>query len=664
MKIRKTVSRAVILLSFVSMQWMVAPVAEAGLQCRMLPSLFEAFFRNHYSIKALTPEVKSRTVDQLIKWMDPSKTIFLQDDINHLRADLPGVFTTARAGDCSLLDRANQLMIERSAENEKFVRDFLGKDYKLDESTEFVMDPDKREYPKSMDEKHSILQKLIHFQVSNYLLTDMKLPAAKKQLVHKYELITKHLKDRKPDDDIDGFADAFARALDPHSSYMSKDVLDDFQISMQLTLEGIGASLSSQDGFTVIEDTIPGGGAEKSKVLRPKDKIIAVGQEGKKAVSVIDMDLPQVVKLIRGKKGTKVTLTILRQAEKTKTFDVTIVRDKIDIKDQAAKITYQTRKVGDKTIKIGVIDLPSFYGGGDRDTRHCYDDMKKLIDEAKVQKVDGILLDLSRNGGGLLESAVKIAGLFIQKGNVVATKDNTGKVDVLADVDENVDYAGPLAVLTSRLSASASEIVAGALRDYHRAVIIGSDQTFGKGSVQVVQNLGDEFGAMKVTMGMFFPAGGVSTQHGGVPSDVLLPSLFNSDVGEKMLDYSLPPQKIPPFLSPEANTPDPVKHWTPIDAGLIHKVAERSKERVDHNAKFAEIIKNNEEAAKNKGLIRLADLRKKTEKEIKEEKAAEKVAKKAAQKDKKLSKEEKGKEVEAPYIDEGVAITADLVSLE
>ena len=210
---------------------------------------------------------------------------------------------------------------------------------------------------------------------------------------------------------------------------------------------------------------------------------MAVAQEAKPAVPIMDMDLKDVVKMIRGAKGTFVTLTILRQGDSPKTFQVKIKRAKIDIKDQAAKITYETRKVNGKSLKMGIIDLPSFYGGGDGPgSRWSYRDVKDLLTQAKKEKVDGIVLDLSRNGGGLLEEAVQITGLFIQKGGVVATKEyGCLKVQVLSDDDDEVVWSGPLVVLISRLSASASEILAGALKNYHRALIVGGDHTFGKG---------------------------------------------------------------------------------------------------------------------------------------------------------------------------------------
>jgi carboxyl-terminal processing protease len=639
-----------------------AGFASPGMQCVLLPQLFEAYLKGHYLQKQITDQTRSNTIEQLIKMMDPSKTLFLESDVSELRGQTQAIFSAIQKGDCALLEKAYSKLADRSKENEEFVRKFLGKGYALDESVEIHLNPDKRKFPATAAEKEAILKGLIHFQVSNYLMTKMKLEEAKSQLIHRYELITKRIKERMGENPINGFSEAFAAALDPHSSYLSPDNLEDFTISMQLSLEGIGASLSSEDGFTVIEDTIPGGGAEKTGLLKPKDKIIAVAQDGQKPVPVIDMDLRDVVKMIRGKKGTKVTLTILRQAEKTETFDAAIVRDKIDIKDSAAKITYQTRTQGNRKVKVGVIDLPSFYGGGGKGSRSCSVDVKALLEEAKQQNVQGIVLNLTRNGGGLLDEAVKISGLFIQKGGVVATRDSAKNRQVLEDQDSTVVWNGPLVVLISRMSASASEILAGALKDYRRALIVGSDHTFGKGSVQQVVQLPPGLGAMKVTTGMFFLPGGRSTQHTGVSSDIELPPVYAlDDVGEKTLDYSLPPQSTESFLSSDVNSSSADRRWEPVEPKLIPVLTARSRERVAKSAKFTEIKHELDEASKNKGIIRLSELRKKS---AREKEAEKKELAKNAKGSSKKEREQKIKDTEAPLIDESISVLADWVELQ
>jgi carboxyl-terminal processing protease len=643
----------------------------ADLKCELVPQIMSLYLRNHYQYHVLDAKLKERTVEQFVQKLDPSKTTLMAEDIPKIKADLATVFQSMRQGNCEKLGSINALLVQRSKENEAFVKEFLGPKYQLDKETVWMVDPKKRDYPKTADEKKEVLRKVIHFQMSSYLLSDMKLAEARKNLSHRYELITKRNTDRKLKDELELFIESFCSALDPHSSFLSADSLEDFQISMELSLEGIGASLRSQDGFTVIENLIEGGAAKRSKLLKPKDKILAVAQGKKdKPVSVIDMDLRDVVKLIRGKKGTLVRLTILRQGEKSQTFEVELVRDKINIEEQAAKLTYQTRDIGGKKVKLGVIDLPSFYGGGKKGTRSSSEDIRKLLTKAKKENVQGIVLDLSSNGGGLLSEAVNISGLFINEGAVVATKSTSSQIDVLRDEDKRLEYDGPLVVVVSRLSASASEILAGALKDYKRAVIVGADHTFGKGSVQAVVNLPMDIGGMKVTTGLFFVPGGQSTQLGGVPADVAFPSVLSAeDIGERFQDYALPEQSIPTFVSTTANGAEVGKSWKPITDGWVKSLNEKSSARIAKSDKFAEIRKSIEENKKNAGVIKLADTWKKSaESKQKKDKSKKTKGLKNADSPEKTGEvdpEMVDKDAEEPgaILEEAVNVLADLTTL-
>lgn len=607
----------------------------------------------------MTDELKNRSVDQFIKGLDPSKTILMQSDVSDVKEWLKPLVQNIQSGDCHALEKVSRLILERAQKNEKTVRKILGPTYKVDDSVELVIDPKKRNYFSNDKDQEAVLTGLVHFQVASLMQAKIKLDEAKKQVLHRYELTSKRAEEKKLSDYIEEYAEAFASSLDPHSSFLPQDDLEDLQIQMQLSLEGIGASLSSQNGFTVIEELIPGGAAEKSKLLRVKDKIIAVAQQTLHPVSVIDMDLRDVVKLIRGKKGTTVKLTILRQqGDSSKTIDVAIVRDKIDIQEQAAKIIYEDRKIGEKTYKLGIIDLPSFYGGGGKGGRSSSGDVKKLLVEAKAKKVDGIILNLTRNGGGILDDAVKISGLFIKKGAVVATKNSDGVVEVLRDDDDSVVYNGPLAVLVSRFSASASEILAGALKSYKRAVIIGSDHTFGKGSVQALSPLPLDLGAMKVTTGMFFLPAGPSTQHSGVKSDIMLPQRGPlDDVGEKTLDYSLPPQVITAFVSPESNSSKADEQWLPLEDKMIETLAQKSVDRVKKEQKFKEIEKETEENSKSKDKIKLSELLKKSEQNKKKGSSDD-------EDDTPEARRAKIKDMDSPYLKEAGNIIIDLITLK
>ena len=642
------------------------PTTAEDLSCSRLPVLMKTFLIRHYSFKSMTNEIRSQAVDQMIKTLDPSRTMLYESDLEKLRSVLQGLIADVPAGECAGLQQVHTLLVQRARENEAIVKKLLGPGYKQDESVELNLDATKRPYVKTAAEKRELLRKIVQFQIENSLLAGIELAEAKKQLIHRYELQTMRVVERNPGKLITSVAKSFALALDPHTSYLSPDNLEDLRIQMQLSLEGIGAALSSDNGFTIIEELIPGGSAERTGRLRPKDKIIAVAQKGEKAVSVIDMDLHYVINMIRGKKGTQVTLTILRQGKQTERFDVTITREKISIKEQEAEITYETRTVGGKPYQFGVLSLPSFYGD-DKGDKSSYEDVKKLLAEAKRRNVDGIVLDLSRNGGGLLNEAVRLTGLFLDKGGVVAVKDSRGKEVIISNgstlttgdkrkvikypaEDPRAIYTGPLVVLTSRLSASASEIVAGALKDYRRAVIVGTDHTFGKGSVQEVLPLPWDLGAMKVTSGLYFLPGGKSTQKTGVAADVKLPGWqILDEVGEGSLDYPLPVQTITPFLGDPRNT---APRWRPLDQTLLAELSARSRTRVEKDSKFAEILKNNKDGAGKQGVIRLADIRKEAKKE----------AGKPMESPAELRK--KAKNQYAPFVSESINVLSDLVTMK
>jgi carboxyl-terminal processing protease len=601
---RRLPTVAFALLALVSTQALAS-----NLQCGDLPPIFGAFTAHHYLYNSIDHDIQARTAERFVALLDPTRTMLLQADADKLKAELPGVFETMRNGSCALVDHAWNLLASRAAEDEQVAQKMLTPTYALDESVQLVLDPEKRERPKTTEERRARVKDMVHFQISNFLQSGLNLEQAKKQLLHRYALTVKRLNERKDKGELPGlYAEAFAEALDPHTSFVTADELADFKIQMHLSLEGIGAVLRSEDGFTIVESLVPGSQAEKCGQLRPKDKIIAVSQEKDQPVSTMDMDLRDVVKMIRGKKGTEVALTVLREGKTSQTFRVTLTRDKIDVASSAAKITYAKRERNGRHVKIGVIDLPSFYGGEDGG-RSSTKDMKKLLREANEQKVDGIVLDLTRNGGGLLEEAVSVAGLFINKGGIVATKDGRGKVEVIDDKDEGALFNGPLLVLVSRSSASASEILAGALKDYRRAIVAGSDHTFGKASVQVIVPLASDIGAIKVTTAMFFLPAGESTQRQGVAADIHIPTVFDDlDIGESSLKYALAPQSISPFMGSNAHGGGAT--WRPVDAALVSTLAQRSKERVAADPEFDKLAKVLADIEKNRGVVRLADFRK------------------------------------------------------
>jgi carboxyl-terminal processing protease len=628
------------------------------LQCRFIFAIEQGFLTQHVKYSSFDPSLQERVVEQYLKRLDPTKMYLLKSDVDKIKKTMSTLFDKLKNKDCGPLDEAQQILVQRVKERADFAKSVLGKDFKFDPKIEIVFDPDKKPFPENTAEANEFLRKYVHFQISNYLATDMKLDEAKKNVIKNWERTVKRTLDTKTDDVYAGYLDSFARGLDPHSAFFSKDVLEDFEIQMSLSLEGIGATLSSQEGFTVIEALVPGGSAARSGQLQPQDKIIAVGQGDRGAFeNVVEMDLRDVVRKIRGEKGTKVRLTILRkQGEGKKRMDVTLVRDKIKLEDEAASILYMDKEIDGVKKKIGVINFPSFYADSRRGGRSSAADLKKIIAEARAKKVEGLVLDLSNNGGGSLEDAVKIAGLFFQTGNVVkqSSRDEGRGETTYKDTDSQVDWAGPLVVLTSRISASASEIVAGTLQDYKRAVIVGNDHTFGKGSVQSVVPIPQNLGALKVTVGMFLTPGGYSTQHRGVHSDIQIPGPYvTDDIGEKYLDYSLPEKKIDSFTSADAYVKEGPSAWSTINPDWMKTLAEKSKTRVDKDPEFKKI---QEELAKTLAKGKIIKLSESTKDKEKKEKA--KAAKTA-------SKADKDKEyLKRPDLVEATNVLADLMTIE
>lgn len=640
---------------FLSVLLIGIPSWSQSLTCQTLPLLFKTFLSQHVMIKNLTPDIRKKSVDQFIKQLDASKSILLESDIAQIRSQVDGTFFSMRTGNCDGLTKVNELFLKRVKEIESTAKEMLGPTYtKVDESVMMTMDPDKRNFSANEAGRKELLKASINFQVWNLVDSGIKLDEAKQKIFHRYELLRKRAEERNQQKMLVALIDAFTGALDPHTSYMEPERQEDFNIDMTLQLEGIGASLSSDDGFTVVEEIIPGGAADRSGLLQAKDKIVAVAQgESAEFKPVVDMELKDVVRLIRGKKGTVVRLSIRRKVGDSATkIEVSLTRDKVSLKDQAAKIRFEERTIKGNKLNFAILDLPSFYGDPENAKRTAFDDVKELIVQAKEKKVDGLLLNLERNGGGLLHDAVRISGLFIEEGAVVATQNANGKMDILRDRDAQVQWSGPLVVLTSRVSASASEILAGALKDYKRAVIVGGDHTFGKGTVQAILGLTEELGAIKITTGMFFVPGGFSTQYRGVTADVTLPSaLSNDEIGEKQLDNALEPKKVASFLSPSARSNTTTNTWKPLDAALVASLVKASKERMAKSEEFKKIVKDIAENKKNNGPVKLAEVIKK---------ANDPILKKKAKSDEKKTRQQLLDEYQRPYIDEALSVLGDL----
>ncbi len=466
------------------------------------------------------------------------------------------------------------------------------------------------------------------------------------EVTKRYDRLLRSLHEQTKEDEAKYFLNALALSYDPHSEYMSPSEMENFSINMRLSLVGIGAMLRSEDGYAKIIELIPGGPAAVEGELKVDDKITAVAQGSEPAVDVVDMKLDKVVDMIRGKKNTVVKLLVIPsgQTDASKRKTITITRDEVKLTDQEARaeVIEQKNDKGEVS-RLGWITLPGFYADMDRvrsgkgAPKSTTADVKRLLDRLNKENINGLVMDLRRNGGGSLEEAINLTGLFIKKGPVVQSKDYNKHIDVLSDKDPSISYNGPMVVLTSRFSASASEIFAGALQDYNRAVIVGDKATFGKGTVQTLLEVGRfmspfgfkvaDAGALKLTIQKFYRPSGQSTQSKGVESDVVLPSRYaHLDVGEDDLKYPLPYDEVKPA---------DYDKWTGPAVDMADLRA-RSAARVKNDPEFhflEQDIDKMEERMKSNRLslniddrkAELADDKKRTE-EIKVERAEHKAA--------------------------------------
>ena len=638
------------------------------LSCVHIDPIALKYLDRHVTHQELNSNLETRTVEQLVKRLDGSKLYLLDSDIAEIKKLMKGIFAKVKAKDCSPLEKVHQLYVKRVKERVDYSKKYLGPKFVFNPKTEITLKVEERKRPRTVVDANRAHQNYLQYQVASYLASDMKLEDAKQQIVRNYERALRRVQDNKKEDLFSSFLDSYASGLDPHSSYLSADNLEDFEIQMRLNLQGIGATLSSQDGFTVIEQLVPGGPADRSGKLKVKDRIVAVAQgQEPNYQNVIEMEIKDVVRLIRGPKGSEVRLKILRKAGKdSDRFEVSLVRDQIKLEDDRASIQYFDREVNGQKKKIALLNLPSFYSDSKKNGYTSSTDVKNLLADAVKNNADAVVLDVSSNAGGSLKDAVDISGLFIATGNVVKQSERadegaqTYNYETLADTDPAVNWSGPLVVLTNRMSASASEIVSGTMQDYKRAVIVGGDHTFGKGTVQSVEYLPPGLGAMKTTVGMFFTPSGKSTQHRGVSADIPIPSIFNAEeMGEKSLDYSLPPKTIPEFVSKSAEPSEGKGVWKEVDSKLIEKLKKVSQDRVKGSPEFKKVAEDIAKAKKRSEKIVVGDLIK--------DKSKDKDAKKKEGEDGDEStvltrEERKKKYLERADVKEAINIAADLVA--
>jgi carboxyl-terminal processing protease len=591
----------------------------------------------HISKRVLDDELSIRAYDRFLNDLDSLKLYFLQSDIDDFARYRTKLDDLARNGDITFAYTVYQRQLERIRELMPFVHQMIDapQDFTVDET--IVTDKKSLTYAKTKEEllerwrkqiKYSILvlksektedkDKVASSQpfgsdatgivVTKEPVTYTSIDEVREKLHRRYKTLERSREQMDVYELLELYLSSLTESLDPHTNYMAPRSRANFDIALGLKLEGIGAQLKFEDGTTVISGVVPGGAAARDGRLKDGDSIVAVGQEGKpEMVDVLDMKLDDVVSLIRGPAGTKVRLSVKPKLGGENKI-IEIVRAKIELADAAARgeVLQRGMKADGTPYRVGYIDLPSFYLDMEQarrkstNYRSTTSDMAAILKDFNDQKVDVVVLDLSRNGGGSLPEAVSCTGLFIDQGPVVQVKDSDGQVMPLEDEDAGVAWDGPLVVMTSKLSASASEIFAGAIKDYNRGLVVGDPTTHGKGTVQTLLDVGQvyfqnekkPFGALKLTIQQFYLPDGQSTQRAGVTADVILPSITaNMDIAESDLDYALPADRIPSQR---------YMNYRMVDNPIRAEVTTKSMARVADSKDFGKLLRGIESYKKQK----------------------------------------------------------------
>lgn len=554
----------------------------------------------HYSNRPLNNTLAQDVFNNYLKRLDSQKKFFRQEDIQTLNRYKLQIDDQLRQSDLTFYDQANGILLARIREVQQLLPQLLSNafDFSVDEDISF--DFDALPYTATPAEFRERWRLILKYQVLRaYLELDttrqpVVRPELEKKARQKVSRAMNRMLDRmEKQSELDRFQiymNAIASVFDPHTGYFPPKQDQDFKIEMTGRLEGIGAMLSEQDGNIKVVQIVPGSAAWRQKQLEAEDIILQVGEGSQEPVDVVEMPLDDAVQLIRGRKGTEVRLTVKKPDGRI--LFIPIVRDAVVLEETYARsVVLEDKKNG---LRVGYIDLPAFYHDFDNEgSRSSAEDVRQEIQALKARSIQGLILDLRNNGGGALEDAVRLSGLFIPSGPIVQVRDKTGTVEVLRDNDPGVAWEGPLIVLVNTLSASASEIVGAALQDYGRALIVGSSHTFGKGTVQSYVNI-DRFvpmayqeikplGALKITLQKFYRVNGDSTQYKGVVPDIVLPDLYEHiELGEKYTDYSLGWDRI----KSQEYTP-----WAPA-LPVLDQLQILSRERLLSNQVFSFIREN------------------------------------------------------------------------
>ncbi len=564
----------------------------------------------HYSGKKIDDDFSTKSFAQYAKYLDYSKSFLIQSDLDSLKVFNLKIDDEILAGDFALPRLGKQLLRQRVLQVRDFCCDMLKNPFDFSIDDQIELNAEKRKYGRSFDDlKEWWSKRLKYLTLIQYLnlakLAEAKQdPGKKRKRVFSPELevqarkaveksvqrLFKRLLEERSEDIQSLYFNALLAVFDPHSQYFPPRAKEDFDIDMSGTLEGIGALLGEDDGYIKVFEIIPGSPAWRQNLLKVEDVILKVGQGDDEPVDIVGMNVSDAARLVRGKKGSLVRLTVKKTDGRI--MEIALVRNVVEIRETYARSAVLFNENLKKS--FGYIFLPKFYHDFNRrNGRNASDDVKKELQKLAARKVEGVILDLRGNGGGALDDAEKMSGLFIPTGPLVQLKDRQSAPQVHEDRDATVSYGGPLVILVNAISASSSEIVAAALQDYRRAIIIGGEHTFGKGTVQVMLDL-DRYlpaemarykplGAITMTVQKYYRITGASTQYQGVVPDIILPDLYSYlDIGEKSQPYSLPWDTIPALsFTPWKNS------YRDLD-----EIKARSRQRLKNSPRFAQIDAN------------------------------------------------------------------------
>jgi carboxyl-terminal processing protease len=553
--------------------------------------------QGHYSRQKLDAEMSKRILETYLENLDYNKLFFTQEDVDHFTQKYgANLGDSILLGDLRPAQDIYSVFKGRVEDRIGKIRQLLKKDYTFKSSRTVALDRRKEPWPANIADADTLWKDRIEGELLQEKLNKLAVDPGPKVVSRRYDQLLKSVEERDDEDLVQVFLNSVAQSYDPHSEYLGRSDLESFEINMRLSLTGIGAELRSDDGYAKVQRLLPGGPAQMSGKMSVGDRIAAVAQNKDAFVDTVDMKLDKVVEMIRGKKGTIVRLQLIpaNATDPSKRRVVELVRDNVKLTEQEAKAEIIEKDLPDGSIqKLGWITLPSFYQDMEksRTGKSTSRDVAALLKRLEQEQIQGLVVDLRRDGGGSLDEAIKMSGLFINQGPVVQVKDANGDIDVLKDREGNALYSGPMIVLVNKLSASASEIFAAAMQDYGRALIVGDSSTFGKGTVQTMLELGrfmpmlgnssNDAGALKLTVQKFYRVAGGSTQMRGVISDIKLPSLTdNSEFGETALQHPLAYDEVEPAPIDVAANRKPL---------FVDELRQRSVNRVGQDPQFQDI---------------------------------------------------------------------------